>query len=367
MSIEQTQGWGWQPVLHPDDLNTCIAVWTESVRTGESYEVEYRFKRASDGMYRWHLGRATPQCDDAGEIVKWFGTCTDIHDQKQSQQQLLRLHEELEARVQERATALLQANSAQQNLLRKLEHSNSELQQFASIASHDLQEPLRKIQAFGDRLKTKCGPDLSEEGRDYIERMQNSSGRMRVLIDDLLEFARVSSKAAHLQAVDLKAVVAEVLVDLEESLHQSGGQIKVETLPQVQADPRQMQQLFQNLISNALKFRRAGVLPEVRIYEEAIPDDSQKSASLCRIVIADNGIGFDEQYADRIFGAFQRLHGRQEYSGTGIGLAICRKIVQQHGGEITVRSTPGAGASFLFDLPRAEETQSLSENLSEIL
>lgn len=351
MSIEQTQGWGWQPVLHPDDVQRTTDIWQQAVESGESYEVEYRFKRASDGMYRWHLGRARPQRDEAGKIVKWFGTCTDIQDQKQAQQELERSYASLESRVQQRTAELVQANAMQQTLLVKLEHSNRELQEFASIASHDLQEPLRKIQAFGDRLKTKYSAALNDEGRDYIERMQNSAHRMRTLIEDLLAFSRVTAKAQPVQAVNLTDVMTGVLDDLEEALRESKGRVEVGELRAIQGDAGQMRQLFQNLISNALKFSKSEAAPVIRIYEDQAAAFTRDNREFCRIVVADNGIGFNEKYTDRIFQAFQRLHGRQEYSGTGIGLAICRKIVHHHGGDIQARSTPDVGSEFLPDLP----------------
>ena len=228
----------------------------------------------------------------------------------------------------------------------RLEQSNRELESFASVASHDLQEPLRKIQTFGERLKTTCGASLSPEGRDYLERMNNAAGRMRRLIDDLLSFSRISSKTPTFVRVDLGRVAREVLGDLETSIEQAGASVSVGELPTLQAEPMQMRQLLQNLVSNALKFRRENVAPSVSIDATVDPN-----AGLCELRVADNGIGFDEKYLDRIFNVFQRLHGRGKYEGTGIGLAICRKIAERHGGSIGARSTPGQGASFIVKLP----------------
>lgn len=237
----------------------------------------------------------------------------------------------------------------------QLERSNRELQDFASVASHDLQEPLRKIQAFGDRLRTRCSAALGEEGLDYLARMQNAAGRMQVLINDLLTFSRVTTQARPFQPVDLSAVVEQVVSDLEVRLDETGGRIEFDSLPVVEADPLQMRQLFQNLLSNGLKFRRDGVPPVVRIRSRSLADrpceEGAEPCEECEIEVQDNGIGFDEKYLDRIFQIFQRLHGRAAYEGTGIGLAVCRKIVERHGGEITARSRPEVGSTFVVRLP----------------
>jgi PAS domain S-box-containing protein len=234
----------------------------------------------------------------------------------------------------------------------RLQRSNKELEQFASVASHDLQEPLRKIQTFGDRLLSKCGDALDEEGREYLQRMQNAAARMRDLIQDLLTFSRVSSKARPFVPVDLGVVVREVVSDLEGVVQQTGGRVEVGALPVLEADPLQMRQLFQNLIGNGLKFHRPDEPPVVLVSGRVVRgDDIPHSPELCEITVTDNGIGFEETYRERIFELFQRLHGRQEYEGTGMGLATCRKIVERHGGSITAHSTPGQGATFVVTLP----------------
>jgi PAS domain S-box-containing protein len=236
----------------------------------------------------------------------------------------------------------------------ELSRSNEELQEFAFVASHDLQEPLRKIKTFGDRLKATCGDTLSEQGRDYLDRMQNAARRMQTLIEDLLSLSRVTTRAQPFVAVNLFQVTQEVLSDLEISIHQTQATIEVGELPIIKADPLQMRQLLQNLIGNALKFQRPEVLPVVKIYSNILSNSSDPVAvgnEQCQIIVEDNGIGFDEKYLDRIFNVFQRLHGRSEYEGTGIGLAICRKIVERHQGSITASSKPGEGAKFIVSLP----------------
>jgi light-regulated signal transduction histidine kinase (bacteriophytochrome) len=241
----------------------------------------------------------------------------------------------------------------------KLERSNSELQDFAQIASHDLQEPLRKILAFGDRLKVKAGESLDGECRDYLQRMFNAAARMQTLITDLMTFSRVETKAQTFVAVDLGVIAREVSADLETLIEKSGGRVEIEELPTIDADPVQMRQLLQNLISNSLKYCRAGVPPVVRIYSQE-PDEHRRESltktgglarQLTEILVKDNGIGFDEKYLDRIFNMFQRLHQKGEYEGTGVGLAICRKIVDRHSGTITAHSSPGQGTTFMVTMP----------------
>jgi PAS domain S-box-containing protein len=238
----------------------------------------------------------------------------------------------------------------------ELARSNAELQQFAYIASHDLQEPLRKIQAFSNRLKEKCSASLDNQGRDYIERMHSAAERMQALINDLLILSQITTKAQPFVLVDLNQVTHEVISDLELRIHQTGGCVQVGELPTIAADPLQIHQLLQNLIGNALKFHRQGEAPIVKVNGQILEREQHFVAGLantaiCQITIEDNGIGFEEKYLDRIFDVFQRLHGRNEYEGTGMGLAICRKIVERHGGSLTAQSTPMQGAKFIVTLP----------------
>jgi two-component system, LuxR family, sensor kinase FixL len=238
----------------------------------------------------------------------------------------------------------------------QLERSNKELQDFASVASHDLQEPLRKVQTFGDRLRQKDGNKLSEEGKDYLDRMQNAASRMRTLINDLLTFSRITTKAQPFEKVKLNKIIEEVLSDLEITAEEAGAIISVDSLPAIEADPTQMRQLFQNLISNALKFKKKEVTPSIDIFvkgseNEKYMKEDFKNEENCTIIVKDNGIGFEEKYVDRIFNVFQRLHTREEYEGTGVGLAVCRKITERHGGDITAQSKLGKGSEFIITLP----------------
>lgn len=235
---------------------------------------------------------------------------------------------------------------------RKLEASNRELEEFAYVASHDLQEPLRKIMAFGDRLHSKYGNVLDEVGQDYLLRMQNAAARMQTLISDLLNLSRISTRGQPFEKVDLHFIVADVLRDLETAIEQQAGTIDIGPLPVIAADPVQMRQLFQNLIGNALKFHQPSVAPVVKISSQLVQEPTAPYP-VYAIEVADNGIGFEEKYGTRIFQPFQRLHGARSYEGTGMGLAICRRIVERHGGVISTRSQPGVGTTFMITLPAA--------------
>ncbi len=236
------------------------------------------------------------------------------------------------------------------NYAKELERSNAELTSFASMASHDLGEPLRKIIAFGNRLRNRLAGSDDESVYD-INRMQVATIRMQELIEDLLNYAKVTTKAQPFKTVDFNKIINESLLNLEGSISESNGIVNVETLPMVEADPIQIRQLFQNLIGNALKYCEKGVVPLVHIFSQPLPDNK------INIFVKDNGIGFEEKYVDRIFGLFQRLHGKSAYSGTGMGLAICKKIVERHGGTMTAESVLGKGATFIITLPKKQNPE----------
>jgi signal transduction histidine kinase len=294
----------------------------------------------------------------------------DIHLRNISAANLQAANDRLEERVHERTATInnmisalrdeiqvrSEAEESAKQSAEELKRSNRELEQFAAVASHDLQEPLRKIQAFADRLETDSRAQLGEKGRDYLDRILNSASRMRRLIDDLLTYSRVTTKGLSFSPVNLHQVVEEVVGDLEGRLHQTGGTISFDELPSVAADPLQMRQLFQNLLANALKFHRPQVAPEVTvasavIFPAADSDHGTEQGMQLQVKIRDNGIGFEPEYKERIFDLFQRLHGRDDYEGTGIGLAICKKIVERHGGTISADSIPHSGAVFTITLP----------------
>ena len=255
----------------------------------------------------------------------------DITERKQAEEALRRAKDELEVRVKERTA--------------ELERRNQELQEFAFVASHDLSEPLRKIRTFGTLLKGRSAERLDEKDRDYVLRMTGAAERMQNLLDGLLRYSRVQTRGEEFEPVKLDQIVQDAKNDLEVMISKAGVRLEITSLPEVTGDREQLQQLFQNLIANAVKFRRQGVDPLVRIYATG-------NRKCIRIMVEDNGIGFEEKYLDTIFTPFQRLHGRSEYEGIGMGLAICKKIVERHNGTITARSTPGKGSKFIVSLPR---------------
>jgi signal transduction histidine kinase len=234
----------------------------------------------------------------------------------------------------------------------KLEHSNRELADFAYVASHDLQEPLRKIEAFGERLVNKYSSILPDDGKMFVDRMQNAAGRMRTLINDLLSYSRVTTGAKEFQNVSLNKVLAEVLSDLQIRVEETKATVNSDELPIIECEPMQMRQLLQNLLGNALKFRKADVLPIITVTSEIVAaDDATGIGAHANLIFADNGIGFDNEFKDKIFTIFQRLHSRTEYEGTGIGLATVRKIVERHGGTINADGQLNVGSKFYVTLP----------------
>ena len=318
--------------FHPKEF--FVHMW-ETISTGKVWEGEI-CNRAKDGTFYWVNTTIVPFLDENKKPMRYVAVRYDITERISAQEKL---------KVEGRKLAL----------------SNKELQDFASVAAHDLQEPLRKIQSFADRLRLKSSTTLDAETVDYLERIQKSSYRMQTLINDLLDYSRVSTKVQPFASVDLNQILIQVISDLEIRLEKTQGKIECGDLPRVDADPVQMTQLFLNLINNALKFHKPGVLPVVKISSRLI--STQNGSEVCEITVTDNGIGFDEKYSDRIFTIFQRLHGRQEYEGTGIGLAICRKIVERHEGMIIAKSTPGDGATFITTLPLHQKAGHQNEQI----
>jgi len=249
--------------------------------------------------------------------------------------------------IRQMATRRYQDQQRMNAYAKKLEESNQDLQDFAHIASHDLQEPLRKILTFGDLLKFSIS-EGDDKGRGYLERMQKSTARMKAFIEDLLQFTQLGSKATAFEPTDLNGVVKRVLEDLETRIVETQGTIKVKSLPVIETDSMQMYQLFLNLIGNGLKFHREGVAPVINL------DGSRNDDGMWEITVEDNGIGIEEKYVDKIFKPFERLHGRGTYEGTGIGLTICNKIVTRHGGQISFKRQSRNGITFCISLPEKQ-------------
>jgi PAS domain S-box-containing protein len=333
---------GWIEIVHPDDRAKNIEEWTNSITTGKDFHLEHRFKK-NNGDYRWQLSRATPQRDNNGNIQMWVGTSTDIQDQKM-------FTNELEKQVSERTAELNQKNI-------DLEKMNKELQSFAYISSHDLQEPLRKIQTFASRIIDKEKDNLSDFGIDYFHKIQTSANRMQTLIQDLLAYSRTSDNEKKFELTSLNDIIAETTSDLFEELEQSKGIIEVGNTCELNVVPFQLRQLLHNLISNSLKFAKADVSPYITITCDIKEPNALENKDFfnkekyCHIRYTDNGIGFDQEYSEKIFELFQRLGGKEKYSGTGIGLAIVKKIIENHKGIITATSTLNMGAQFDIYIP----------------
>ncbi|MCW3073143.1 MAG: histidine kinase [Flaviaesturariibacter sp.] len=313
--------------------------WKTAIPLGRRLELEVPIQKLSNKEFRYHLLRVSPVYNDM-DIVKWVGTFTDIHEQK-------KLSEVLEQRVEERTQALIIAN-------KELEETNNDLQQFTTIASHDLKEPLRKIQFFGGILEEQL-EHIDQASKRNLVKIGQSANRMSRLIDDVLNFSRLS-QANLFEPVDLNVLMQEVVADLEIAINEKDALIEWQDLPVIDANPGLLRQALQNIVSNALKFSKQGVKPHISITAEkvaALKADSEVSEAgeFSRISVRDNGIGFDEKYLNKIFSIFQRLHTRDNYEGTGMGLAITKKIIQKHNGLITASSRIDEGSCFTVVLP----------------
>jgi len=340
LSVEQSLEAAWETVLHPEDLEKTQQVWQQSVSQKKNYEIEYRLRR-NDGTYSWFLGRAFPLADSSGNVTKWFGTCTRIEDQK-------KMAQTLEQKVLERTLELTTSNNL-------LEQSNSALRQYAFIASHDLQEPVRKIQVFGNILKEKYLHRDETKSEEYLEKILLSSRRMKNLITDLLTYSSISDQLDW-QMTDMNSIISSVLNDLELLVVEKDANVIVGKLPVIVSIEGQMRQVFQNLLQNALHYTSPARRPEISISARylAVADfdaATVKEGSFTEITITDNGIGFDQKYAEKIFQIFQRLQPKDKTSGTGIGLSIVKRIIEYHRGLIKATGVANEGAIFSFILP----------------
>ncbi len=345
--LDEEKGNGWADNVHPEDLAMLLNVYDTSFDAHREFYIEYRLRR-QDGEYRWISSKGVPRFSNNDVFLGYIGVCIHIHDQRLA-------NEELEKKVSVRTSELKRANQALEDKNRELERSNQELASFSYVASHDLQEPLRKIQAFTQRI-TEAGV-FNETTRDYFNRIRAGARRMQNLIDSLLDFSRVNTSKNIFEPMDLNVLVQDVLLHLKDMVEEKAAIITVGTMPQVNVIPVQFHQLLLNLISNALKYSKADVPPVIRVEAGRIKGASVMLADIdanknyWAISVADNGIGFEQQYEYKIFEIFQRLHGRHEYAGTGIGLAICKKIVQNHYGAIVATGVPDEGSVFTVYIP----------------
>lgn len=302
----------WQPILHPEDVKRCQDEWYACVNSGQPYRIEYRFWDRHENRWRWFMGRALPVRDEYGKIIKWFGSSTDIDEQKR-----------IEA---------------------ELRSANQDLEQFAYSASHDLQEPLRGIKIYGELLTRRYAGTLDGQAREFLGYLSGNATRMEMLIRDLLAYTQVSKLQAPDQDSDANAVLAETLANLSGAIMESEARVTSDALPSIRVHDTHLKQLFQNLIGNAIKYRSSERIPTVHI-------SAGREGGNWLFSVADNGIGIEPEYKERIFGLFKRLHTGDEYSGTGIGLAICQRIVERYHGRIWVESVPGKGSKFMFTVP----------------
>lgn len=316
--------WTWETTVHPEDLEATSSAWMHAVKTKTPYEVEHRLLMR-DGRYRWHLSRAYAYETEEG--TKWYGTATDVHDQKS-------LEENLENQVKKRTL--------------ELQRSNDDLQQFAHVASHDLKEPVRKVKTFSYRLNDEYSQVLGEKGAHFIKKIINASDRMDAMINGVLKYASVPSSDSY-EPLDLNEVMDTIQNDLELLIHDKGATITCDSLPVITGIKELIHQLFYNLINNALKFARRGISPVIEVRGRAA---EVRGRPHWEIRVKDNGIGFEQQHAEGIFSLFVRLNSKDQYEGSGLGLALCKKIVERHGGTIRAQGKMGSGAEFYILFPK---------------
>jgi len=322
-------------IIHVEDRQRVVEHMKGDLFHLDPCELEFRIIRR-DGRECWISHVCRPVLDDQGNMLGRRASNRDVNDRKQAEADLQRAHEGLERKIAKRTA--------------ELEWRNRELQEFANVAAHDLQEPLRKIQVFGDLLQHEMSQNLSDLARDYLARMTGAATRMQELIKALLAYSRVSTKTNPFERVDLRHIAEKVVDDFAMSMEEKQPIVEIGDLPEIDADPVQISQLLQNLIVNAIRYKKQDQVPAVKISGRWVKQAGRKNKYV-ELRVQDNGIGFDMRYLDRIFLPFERLHGRREYEGTGMGLAICRTIAQRHGGSITAESRPGEGATFIVTLP----------------
>ncbi|HVW10575.1 MAG TPA: ATP-binding protein [Bryobacteraceae bacterium] len=311
LSADELRHAGWAGVLHPDDLEADEEARAHALATGEPYNIQHRFRRA-DGEYRWHLTRVHAMRDEEGKILMWIGSNTDIHEQKEREEALRR--------------------------------ANDDLQQFAYSASHDLQEPIRNVTIYSEIIGRRYKDVLDADGRQFLGFLTEGGRRMAMLINDLLAYTRAGAADVDVSLQDSNTVLQQTLAGLAEAIRESGATVTHDELPRIYIGEAHLQQVLQNLISNAIKYRTEEP-PKIHI-------SAVNQGAAWQFSVKDNGIGIDPQYKEKIFGVFKRLHRDQKYSGTGVGLAICQRVVERYGGRIWVESSAGHGATFHFTVPR---------------
>jgi PAS domain S-box-containing protein len=339
-SLESLNNSKWKSVVHEDDYNSFLLLFKNPITKGTNIiKTQARLKHQNSNEYLWHQVSLSLLKDDNEDKQYWIGYIVDIHAQKV-------VEETLKDNIELKKTKkkLEENQQTLEKYIADLARSNDELQQFAFVASHDLQEPVRKLIFYSDYLLNVYGNSMDQKGIDYITLMQNASQRMRSLIQDLLTFSLINKEQIKFTNIDLNEIAKDATQDLEIIIEEKGAVFNISQLPVVTGDERMLRQLFANIISNSLKYARISNSPVIDI-------SFQQKESFYELSFKDNGIGFDEQYLPQMFALFQRLHDRKDYEGTGLGLAICRKIVDMHGGEIWAEGREGEGSNFFVSLP----------------
>jgi PAS domain S-box-containing protein len=330
----------WKDVVHAADYDAFSLLTTYKVTSGASaIKAQCRLRHVNENEYYWHLAVLSPLKDDKGQLLYWIGYLVDIHAQKVVEQTL-----ENNKELQQAQTQLQENQTLLEDNISELNRSNQELQQFAFVASHDLQEPIRKISFYSDYFLNKYADKIDVKGKDYLKGMLSASHRMRNLIHDLLAFSQVEKKQVEYRHINLNHVIQDTLQDLEIMIREKEANIEITALPSIDADESMIRQLFGNIINNSLKYSRNDRRPQIQV-------TNRLNTHYLEIFIKDNGIGFDEKYLPKMFTLFQRLHTGDTYKGTGLGLAICRKIVALHNGAITASGKINEGATFRITLP----------------
>lgn len=334
-TIESLNENKWRTVVHPNDIDSFSLLFKKDIKRGAvAFKTQSRLKNIESGEYFWHQISISPFINGNGELQYWIGYIVDIHAEKIVEETLKDNRELQEAQEQ-----LKQNQAMLEKYIEELNRSNNELQQFAYVASHDLQEPVRKMLYYSDYLIRNFNDNMDETGLKYLSNMHSSANRMRSLISDVLSYSQINLGEKGFKSVDLNLVAKEALQDLEMAIAEKKATINIHQLPVVHADEQMMRQLFENLISNSIKYSKSDIPPVINISSKQLHDSIQISFS-------DNGIGFDEKYLPQMFALFQRLNRREEFEGTGIGLAICKKIMDIHHGKIWATGQLGVGSTF---------------------
>jgi PAS domain S-box-containing protein len=327
--IEPTGPESWQRMVHPVDMKRTASAWNNSKKTGQEYNAEVRLK-SKEGQFRWHFVQGEPIRNEEGKIIKWIGAFTDIHDQKTAT-------EKLESLVVDRTA--------------ELQRSNYDLQQFAHVASHDLKEPLRKIKTFTNRMENDQETVLSEKSKVFLAKVQSASDRLFSMIDGVLKYSMVDAHEQPVEEVDLNGVLESIVNDLEVLIQKQSAVFNFRDLKPVEGSSVLIYQLFYNLINNSLKFSKPTEQLEISVDSKLV---EEKGKPFTEITISDNGIGFEQGDAEKIFNTFTRLHSKDKYEGTGLGLALCKKIVERHHGSISATGSKNQGAEFIIRLPQKQ-------------